>query len=546
MMPPAKPSSSRKSALPPILARVVSGAHGTRTPVREPLLRIIKVQGISMTAGPRENPDDETEPREGDTLYAYRIFLTDDVYIVGAVVDPCLHALVHDRVLMTGALVRLTDYDVKTSVKKFATGKFTRYLKVRDLIVQHSPSIRFIGDDDNKNPDMVNGITAAHYEDDDEMVVIKQEAPSQPSLSLPSSSRNLQADIRVDDRDRAGDANHRATTTGGDNVDPDERAYGLDDDDDDGLSQLVHDGDVDSGATTPDSYATADERPSSPDYTLDELDELTEEELAQWPAGRMEPKTVITEETIAATWRSSQKERVAEQKTRPAASSPPSSKKENAKPASREKGEASSMEQSSSAKAAGNPLKRSHDDSLPSSSPKSAKSTPFKSSPPQQNPMSTPIFTSSAPASTTTPTSTPPTPANTLTKLGDLYRKPLGSKVDVLAIIAACDDHTIKRSIGVKRDMHLLDPTAKRNVWLSVWVDADKFKPAVGACVLFRGLTVHRFDGRSLNAFKEVAGTEWHVVEPREDVAPGVDELKAWWHQRAIEETLKSFGEDDL
>ncbi|KAJ6262857.1 hypothetical protein Dda_1414 [Drechslerella dactyloides] len=475
--------------LSPILARVVSGAHGTRTPIREPLLRIIKVQGISMTAGPRDDPDDETEPAEGETLYAYRIFLTDDVYIVGAVVDPALHSLVHERVLMSGAVVRLVDYDVKTSVKKFAAGKFTRYLKVRDLIVEHSPSIHFTDDKPT-----TNGTAAPRNGDEeggeygDEMVVIKQEAP--PSQHASSSSR-FQADTRVDgprDRDR----------------DPDDHAYGLDDDYDDDEDNL------DSDAATPDSYATAAdgrERPSSPDYTFDELDELTEEELARWPAGRVEPKTVITEETIAATWRNSQKERMAEQK-------------ENVKVAS-----ASSSTPSSSIATSGNPLKRpasQRDERLPSNSPKTAKSTPL-SSPPSLTP-----------------------PTDTLTKLGDLHRKPPGAKVNVLAIIAARDEHTIKRSIGIKRDLHLLDATTPRTIWLSVWVDAETFKPAVGACVLFRGLTVHRFDGRSLNAFKEVAGREWCVVEPRASTVAGVSELKEWWRQRAVEETLKSFGDEDL
>ncbi|KAF3901887.1 hypothetical protein ABW21_db0201878 [Orbilia brochopaga] len=517
------PSTRSKSSLIPVLARVVSGAQGTHTPVREALLRIIKVQGISMTAGPRQNPDDETEPAEGETLYAYRIFLTDDVYIVGAVVDPLLHSLVHDRVLMTGTLVRLTDYDVKTSLKKFSTGKYTRYLKVRDLIVEHSPSIRFTGEEGNSDTAVVTGRPGSYSGDFEEMVVIKQEPPrSQPSSSLFLSSSSHQADMRVDDRrDRADyTASHAAARDT--DLEPDGygHGYGVDMDGDVNLSQgNYYDGGADGPTMSPDSYGTAGERALSPDYTLDELDDLTEEELSQWPAGRLEPKTAITEETIAATWRSSQKEKMTEQKMRSTAGlvSPPS-KKENTKLSSRVEPMVAS---SSTRTSAGNPLKRSasQNDELASSSLKTVKSSP---------PI-TPAPLSSPPAQISSPLSTPPTAQHTTTKLGDLFKKPLGTKVNVLAIVAACDERTIRRSIGVKRDLRLRDPSTEHNVWLSVWVDADKFQPAVGTCVLFRGLTVHRFDGRSLNAFKEVAGTEWHVIEPREEVVAGVEELKAWW-----------------
>ncbi|EWC44764.1 hypothetical protein DRE_06542 [Drechslerella stenobrocha 248] len=514
--------------LSPILARVVSGAHGTRTPVREPLLRIIKVQGISMTAGPRENPDDDTEPREGETLYAYRIFLTDDTYIVGAVVDPVLHPLVHDRVLMTGACVRLTDYDVKTSVKKFANGKFTRYLKVRDLIVEHSPSIRFVdGAEDAANSGTAQISQRWRREEEegegiDEMVVIKQEAAS----SQPQPQADM--DMRVDGtRDRTCKR------------DPDEHEYGLDDDDDD-ADFLQLDGTTASGsyATTPDSFIAADERLLPPDYTRDELDDFTEEELAEWfiDPNRVEPKTFLTEEFIAATWRNSQKARVSEQKLQLPRTTGLPSTKENSKP-TKYKTVSAELPASSRLKRPASQEANS-DCSLPPGSFKIPKPTPLVNSPSPQKSSVPPLFPQVKRHEGVYPA------ASKLTKLGNLLKKPLGSKVDVLAIIAACGEHTIKRSIGVKRDLHLLDPTVKRTVWLSVWVDADKFKPAMGTCVLFRGLTVHRFDGRSLNAFKELTDTNWYVIEPREEAVAGVDELKEWWRQRVIEEALQSFEED--
>ncbi|KAF3910413.1 hypothetical protein ABW20_dc0104390 [Dactylellina cionopaga] len=564
--------------LTPILARVVSGQHGTRTPIREPLLRIIKVQGISMTAGPRENPDDEREPQEGETLFAYRLFLTDDVYVVGAVLDPVLHPLVHDKILTgPGTYIRLTDYDVKTSTKKVATNKFTRFLKVRDLIVEYSPAVQFSPenlDEDGDSTMTGNGTLSTRLgsatprsqydyeemegeEQQDEVVVIKQE----------TASSQQQADIGLDgNRDREFDE------------------YGLDNDDEEDLFQLENmsrAGSVATRTTTPDSYATADEQSLSPDYLPDDLDDFMEEEMILRSMDAAQPTTataaeITKKDVFTATWTSSSKERFPEEKlrlprgmrdilTNDNGGSGSQKKKSNAQPIFQQKENRhipSTSTSGPSCSKAPAPINNSTGSSRqkfsplpqqdrgispgPSKSLRSSQSSMPRSThapmtpkrPPQRDAMlpSSPLFTSSPQQS--------PQPIQ-ITKLGDLFKKPLGTKVDVLAIIERCDENIITRSIGVKRDMHLLDPTVDHTVWLSVWVDAAKFRPAIGSCVLFRGLTVHKFDGRSLNAFKEVAWRRWCVIEPTEEMVAGVDELKEWWRKRAVEEALRSFGDDD-
>ncbi|KAK6532258.1 hypothetical protein TWF281_006450 [Arthrobotrys megalospora] len=552
--------------LVPALARIVSGSFGTDCLFQRPLLRIVKVQGISMTAGPRTNPNDETEPAEGETLFAYRLFLTDDEYVVAAVLDPVLHPLVHDKILTgPGTYVRLTDYDVRTSSKRIGTDRFTRFLKVRGLDVAYSPGIHFHPEITDADGDSTMGgihrtigrlaqprAEGEEEEDaEDEVVVIKQEAASPQN----------RADLGLDGtRDRE--------------IDDDDAQYGLDVDDEEDLFQLESQGGRDSMEThntTPDSFATADERPLSPDYMLDELDDLTEEEILQL-SQQIEPKMAIEKGAIDSTWKSTQKQRIPEEEEKKAmpggglrevtstyGNSSQQGAKKGSQPLLHEKengrglGGSAAVPGSSKNYAGGgssqkplqpvSPLPR-QDRGLspgPSTGPRLfpiGPATPELSTP-QKSHRQTTLFSSPQFRS---PQQQRPIQ---ITKLGDLFNKTLKSKVDVLVIIDDIDDNTITRSIGIKRDMHLLDPSTEKTVWLSVWVDAATFKPPVGRCVLFRGLTVHKYDGRSLNAFSDVAGTRWYVVEPTEDMVPGVNEVKEWWTRKmVVEDTLKSFGED--
>ncbi|KAF3199933.1 hypothetical protein TWF106_002871 [Orbilia oligospora] len=548
--------------LVPALARIVSGSFGTESLFQRPLLRIVKVQGISMIAGPRTNPDDETEPREGDTLFAYRLFLTDGEYVVAAVLDPVLHPLVHDKILTgPGTYVRLTDYDVRTSPKKIATDKFTRFLKVRGLEVVYSPGIHFHPENTDADGDSVMGgiartigrlapprnpthETETIQEEEDEVVVIKQEA----------ASSQPRADFGLDGtRDRE--------------IDDGQNEYGLDIDEEEALIQLEprsRNKSMQAHAMRPDDFATADERSLSPDHTSDD-DDLSEEEILQ--LSQLEPKMAIKTEVINSTCKSTQKQKLPEEKLKSAGGLRDITGNTNGglghqimtakkvkEPLFYEKENGRGLGSSIIASSSKNP-------SGPDTSQK-----PFQNSlplPRQDRGLSPGPSTSVQPfpigpntpqksSRQTTPLTSPPykSPQQPrpfeITKLGDLFDKAPKNKVDILAIISRIDDKTITRSIGVKRDMHLLDPTVERTVWLSVWVDPVLFKPAVGTLVLFRGLTVHKYDGRSLNAFSDLAGTRWYIIEPTEDMVPGVDKVKEWWRQKTVEETLKSFDYDDI
>ncbi|KAK6347788.1 hypothetical protein TWF718_005614 [Orbilia javanica] len=555
--------------LVPALARIVSGSFGTDSLFQRPLLRIVKVQGISMIAGPRINPDDETEPQEGDTLFAYRLFLTDGEYVVAAVLDPVLHPLVHDKIL-TGpsTYVRLTDYDVRTSPKKVTTDRFTRFLKVRGLEVVYSPGIHFHPEKTDADGDSTMGGIGRtigrlapprnpHHEAEriqeeegeenkerDEVVVIKQEA----------ASSQPRADFGLDGtRDRE--------------IDDDENEYGLDIDDEEALAQLEPQSgrkSMQAHNTAPDNFVTIDKRSLSPDYMLD--DDLSEEEILQ--LSQLEPKMAVEKRAINSTFKSTQKQRMPEEKLRLAGglkditgydndelggqstkakkkTGPLFHEKEN----SRSTGSSTIASSSKDIRGPSTPQKplqcfSPHPSEqcrglFPGSST-GVRPFPIGPSTPQKTPRQNTPLTSSPYRS-----SQPPRPIE-VTKLGDLFEKAPRSKVDILAVIDKIDENTITRSIGVKRDMHLLDPTVRNTVWLSVWVDPVIFKPAVGTLILFRGLTVHKYDGRSLNAFNDVAGTGWYTIEPTEDMVPGVDEVKEWWRKRMmIAETLMDFECDD-
>ncbi|KAF8427777.1 hypothetical protein EV426DRAFT_571793 [Tirmania nivea] len=142
-------------------------------------------------------------------------------------------------------------------------------------------------------------------------------------------------------------------------------------------------------------------------------------------------------------------------------------------------------------------------------------------------------------------------------RLADLPSRPHGSKVDILAIIHSIDTHLITRNKSVKRDCHLVDPSSPllvpaptqphlkqphhnelKPTILSVWVKPQSFIPRVGTLVAFRGLTVHRYAGRSLNAFSDVAGSVWYLENPGNEI-DGAEEMGEWWADRCMREVAE-------
>ena len=133
-------------------------------------------------------------------------------------------------------------------------------------------------------------------------------------------------------------------------------------------------------------------------------------------------------------------------------------------------------------------------------------------------------------------------------RLADLPSRPHGSKVDILAVIHSIDDTLITRGKSVKRDCRLIDPSSPplvpnprihphlklphhnelKPTILSVWVKPHTFYPLPGTVVAFRGLTVHRYAGRSLNAFSDVAGSVWFLENPGGEIDEA-EEVGEWW-----------------
>ena len=54
----------------------------------------------------------------------------------------------------------------------------------------------------------------------------------------------------------------------------------------------------------------------------------------------------------------------------------------------------------------------------------------------------------------------------------------------------------------------------------------------------FRGLTVHRYAGRSLNAFSDVAGSVWYLENPGSEIE-GAEEMGEWWADICMREVAE-------
>lgn len=70
-------------------------------------------------------------------------------------------------------------------------------------------------------------------------------------------------------------------------------------------------------------------------------------------------------------------------------------------------------------------------------------------------------------------------------------------------------------------------------------MDAEKFLPPAGSLVAFRGLTVHRWSGRSLNAYTDLLGTVWYQENPEQ--VEGAEELKEWYEDKLLLEAAEGF-----
>lgn len=107
--------------------------------------------------------------------------------------------------------------------------------------------------------------------------------------------------------------------------------------------------------------------------------------------------------------------------------------------------------------------------------------------------------------------------------------------VNILAIVSSLSEvETATLPPFKQRKARLTDPSTNKHVLLTVFLDPDKFTPAVGNVVLLLGVKNHRFDGGSLKKYgneKVKEGSKWWFENPWDIEWCDVDGLKSWWTQ---------------
>lgn len=109
---------------------------------------------------------------------------------------------------------------------------------------------------------------------------------------------------------------------------------------------------------------------------------------------------------------------------------------------------------------------------------------------------------------------------------------------DIFAIVCSVQESVVKppKNMPRKRDIRIMDPSTDKKVLVSVFVDPDNFKPAVGTVALFRNLTTHEWDSGMLNVYHDkCAGKAWFIKDPVEVEGCDVKVLKEWWGKKFSE-----------
>ncbi|RYP08498.1 hypothetical protein DL765_008757 [Monosporascus sp. GIB2] len=119
--------------------------------------------------------------------------------------------------------------------------------------------------------------------------------------------------------------------------------------------------------------------------------------------------------------------------------------------------------------------------------------------------------------------------------------------VNVLAVVSAVSPGVEPAGLPpyAQRQARLADPSTPKHVLLTVFLDAERFCPAVGSVVLLLGVKNHRFDGGSLKKYASdrppagAAGADewrWWFENPEQFAwcAGEVRALRAWWEERQL------------
>ncbi|KAL8724250.1 MAG: hypothetical protein Q9181_006910, partial [Wetmoreana brouardii] len=111
---------------------------------------------------------------------------------------------------------------------------------------------------------------------------------------------------------------------------------------------------------------------------------------------------------------------------------------------------------------------------------------------------------------------------------------------DVLALIVSVSPDVVKRAgMPPKRDLRIMDISTVKKVALSVFTNAETFKPEPGTVALFKRLTTHDFDGGSLNAYaKDCDGLAWFIPNPPGFENGEVAQLKDCWARLQFSEQV--------
>ena len=110
--------------------------------------------------------------------------------------------------------------------------------------------------------------------------------------------------------------------------------------------------------------------------------------------------------------------------------------------------------------------------------------------------------------------------------------------LDVLALVVDVAPDVVRRpKMPEQRDLRIVDPSTRRRVQLTVFVDAASFTPSVGTPALFRNVTTHEWNGGSLKAYpRDCEGTQWFFPNPAWVEGYDAAELRGWWLRCLAEE----------
>ncbi|PKS05617.1 hypothetical protein jhhlp_008135 [Lomentospora prolificans] len=140
-----------------------------------------------------------------------------------------------------------------------------------------------------------------------------------------------------------------------------------------------------------------------------------------------------------------------------------------------------------------------------------------------------------------------------LTKLSSIPHLPYKQNWSTNVVAVICSLSPVEPSTFPpyrQRTARLADPSTSKRVHLTVFLDAEEFKPCVGSVVLLAGVKNHLFDGGSLKKYvsdRPREGMPWWVENPTFPWCKALaDDLREWWRVASIVEDDDDDIEKDL